>query len=68
VYVLAADLRQVEQVIEFSDPDVTDLCFGGPDHRTLFVTQGPSGCVASVRWPVPGMRLFPDAVRKRESK
>jgi hypothetical protein len=40
----------------------------GPDHQTLFVTQGSSGRVASVRWPVPGMRLLSNAVRKRESK
>ena len=60
VYVLAPDLRRLEQTIAFSDPDNTNVCFGGDDHRTLFVTQATSGRVVSIQWPVPGMRLFPD--------
>jgi gluconolactonase len=46
--------------LEFDDPGVTNVCFGGPDFRTLFVTESRMGRVVSVPWERPGMRLFPD--------
>ena len=58
IYVLAADLRHLDQSIELGDPDPTNLCFGGPDYRTLYVTLGSSGAVVSIEWPVAGLRLF----------
>jgi gluconolactonase len=60
IYVLRPDLTEVEQTLAFTDASVTNLCFGGDDFRTVFVTLGASGSVAAVRWPVPGMVLFPD--------
>lgn len=46
--------------LEFEDRGVTNVCFGGPDFRTLFVTESRMGRVVSVEWERPGMRLFPD--------
>jgi gluconolactonase len=63
VHVLATDLHRLEQTITLSDPAITNLCFGGPDHRTLFITAASEGRVTSIVWPVPGMRLFPDTPR-----
>jgi gluconolactonase len=60
IYVLSPDLTEVEQTLAFTDSAVTNLCFGGDDFRTVFVTLGASGTVATVRWPAPGMILFPD--------
>jgi gluconolactonase len=60
VYVLAAELDRVGQTLAFEDPALTNLCFGGRDFRTLFVTQGETGSVATIRWSVPGMALLPD--------
>jgi gluconolactonase len=60
IYVIAPDLRRLDQTIGLSDPALTNLCFGGADFRTLYVTQGSSGRVVSIEWPVAGMRLFPD--------
>ncbi len=60
LFVLAPDLSRVEQEIALGDPDLTNVCFGGDDFRTLFVTQGSAGRLAAIQWPVPGMRLFPD--------
>jgi gluconolactonase len=58
IYVLAPDLTGVQRTLVCADPALTNLCFGGQDFKTLFVTQGASGSVAAIRWPVPGMVTF----------
>ncbi|UHL64054.1 SMP-30/gluconolactonase/LRE family protein [Paralcaligenes sp. KSB-10] len=36
----------------------TNMCFGGPDMRTLYVTLSASGRLIAIDdWPVPGLRL-----------
>lgn len=39
------------------DRIVTNLCFGGPDLRTLFVTMAHEGQLAAIDWHEPGLRL-----------
>jgi gluconolactonase len=46
-------LRQVPT----GDPWTTNLCFGGPDQRTAYVTLSGRGELAAMPWPVPGLRL-----------
>jgi gluconolactonase len=46
-------LRQVA----FPDRWVTNICFGGGDLRTAFVTLSESGRLVSMPWPEPGLRL-----------
>lgn len=41
---------------EFADPMPTNLCFGGDDLRTAYVTLSETGRVITCRWPVPGLR------------
>lgn len=60
LYVVAPDGGHIESIIPSEDPCPTNVCFGGPDHRTLFVTEGGHGRVTSLRWDVAGMVLFPD--------
>jgi gluconolactonase len=40
-------------------PDVltTNLCFGGPELRTAYVTLSSTGKLVSLPWPRPGLRL-----------
>lgn len=40
-------------------PDLatTNLCFGGPDLRTAFVTQSSTGKLVAIDWPIPGLGL-----------
>ncbi len=40
-------------------PDVypTNICFGGPDMRTAYVTLSDSGQLGVLRWPEPGLKL-----------
>jgi gluconolactonase len=35
----------------------TNICFGGEDLRTAYVTLGRSGTVVTTQWPRPGLRL-----------
>ncbi|MGB3538359.1 MAG: SMP-30/gluconolactonase/LRE family protein [Mesorhizobium sp.] len=36
----------------------TNLAYGGPDGRTLFITEAESGCVMTARVEVPGNPMF----------
>lgn len=40
-----------------SDPHVTNVCFGGPDLRTAYVTTGWTGSIWEIEWPHPGLPL-----------
>ncbi|HCG02094.1 MAG TPA: gluconolaconase [Chloroflexi bacterium] len=53
---VSPDGMRVQQLI-LPDPLVTNLCFGGPDLRTAFITLGGTGQLLAVRWPRPGARL-----------
>jgi gluconolactonase len=48
------------RTVELDDAGPTNVCFGGPDFRTLYVTSSDVGQVLALEWSVPGMRLFPD--------
>jgi gluconolactonase len=41
----------------FPEPYVTNICFGGPDRRTAYVTLSTTGRIARARWPEPGLAL-----------
>lgn len=40
-----------------ADRMVTNLCFGGPDLGTAYVTLSETGRLAACPWPVPGLQL-----------
>ncbi|MDB5446461.1 MAG: gluconolaconase, partial [Phenylobacterium sp.] len=39
------------------DAFVTNICFGGEDRRTAYITLSTTGRIARVRWPEPGLAL-----------
>ncbi len=44
--------------VPLPDPYTTNLCFGGPDLRTVYVTLSGSGKLVAIEgWPVPGLGL-----------
>ena len=48
------------ELVEFvptPDPFTTNICWGGPDRRTAFITLWGSGRLVSCRWPRPGLVL-----------
>ena len=44
-------------LISMPDPMPTNICFGGPNLRTAFVTLGGFGAVVAFRWPCSGASL-----------
>lgn len=53
---VAPDGSGVEQ-ITFEDPLVTNICFGGDDLTTAYVTLSGTGRLARLTWPRPGAPL-----------
>ncbi len=56
ISVIAPDGRLVRQVM-MPDPLTTNICFGGPDLRTAYVTLSGTGRLVSLPWPEAGLRL-----------
>jgi gluconolactonase len=56
ITVISPDGRHVEHH-PMPDPITTNICFGGADLKTAFVTLSWTGQLISVDWPVPGLRL-----------
>jgi gluconolactonase len=44
-------LRQVDM----PDPDTTNICFGGPDMQTAYVTLSSTGTLVAIPWSEPGL-------------
>lgn len=59
VFVVAPGGSSVERELIFDDPEVSNVCFGGPDFKTLYVTLADSGRVVSVGWAVSGLPIPP---------
>jgi gluconolactonase len=56
ITVISPDGRVVRQV---KMPDVypTNICFGGRDMKTAYITLSGAGQLAAMDWPEPGLRL-----------
>ncbi|GAC1343347.1 MAG: SMP-30/gluconolactonase/LRE family protein [Acetobacteraceae bacterium] len=54
--VFAPDGRLLDEVTT-PDSHPTNICFGGPDMRTAWVTLSAGGDLGRMRWPEPGLRL-----------
>ena len=46
-------------VREVKMPDIypTNICFGGADRRTAYITLSDTGRLGAMQWPVPGLKL-----------
>jgi gluconolactonase len=56
----AGQLVAVHPVPQY-DPLVTNICFGGPDHATAYVTSSGRGLLYSMPWPSAGLALQHEA-------
>ncbi|KQS04398.1 gluconolaconase [Sphingomonas sp. Leaf357] len=48
------------ELVEFvatDDPFTTNICWGGPDLRTAYITLSGTGRLVSMDWPRPGLKL-----------
>lgn len=48
---------QVVHHVDTGDLMTTNICFGGPDLRTAYITCSGTGRLVSTPWPYPGLRL-----------
>ncbi len=48
---------QVVRQVKMPDVYPTNICFGGPDLKTAFITLSGTGQLAAMDWPEPGLRL-----------
>ncbi len=59
VWVLNAQAEPVEVLRGPAGASITNIAFGGPDRRTLYVTDSTHGCVLRAEMDVPGLALHP---------
>jgi gluconolactonase len=48
---------EVLEQIPTGDPLTTNICFGGPDFRTAYITLSGTGRLVSMPWPYKGLKL-----------
>lgn len=56
VTVISPDGEVLDQILT-GDALTTNVCFGGPDGRTAYITLSGTGRLVSVPWAYPGLRL-----------
>jgi gluconolactonase len=45
------------EYVEMPDRFTTNICFGGDDLRTAYVTLSGGGRIVACEWPRPGLQL-----------
>jgi gluconolactonase len=48
---------EIVDFVEAPEPYCTNICFGGPDLRTAYITLSGFGRLVAVEWPRPGLPL-----------
>jgi gluconolactonase len=48
---------EILEHVPTGDPYTTNVCFGGPDRRTAYITLSGTGRLVSTPWPCPGAKL-----------
>ena len=48
---------EIVRAVKMPDSYPTNICFGGEDMRTAYVTLSETGRLGRLRWPEPGLRL-----------
>jgi gluconolactonase len=54
--VISPDGKVLRQV-ETGDPMTTNICFGGPDLKTAYITLSGTGQLVAMDWPDAGLKL-----------
>lgn len=56
ITVISPDGQNIEHIAT-DDYMTTNICFGGPDLRTAYLTLSSSGRLVAMDWPRPGLKL-----------
>ena len=57
VHVFAPDGSALEPIVMGAECGLSNLCFGGPDFDTLFITAAAPGEVYATTWSTPGLPI-----------
>ena len=60
ITVISPDGKSIEH-IPMPDPITTNICFGGPDLKTAYITLLATGKLVAIDWPRPGLKLHYNA-------
>lgn len=58
IWMFAADGAPIYRINSCAGPAITNCAFGGPDGRTLYITESSSGHVLVADLPVAGRSLY----------
>ena len=50
--------QPIYRVNSCSSPFITNIAFGGPERKTLYITDSADGCILRAELPVAGRKLF----------
>ena len=56
ITVISPDGSSVE-FVPMPDPLTTNICFGGQDLKTAYITLTSTGKLVAMDWPRPGLKL-----------
>ena len=48
---------EIVRAVKMPDRYPTNICFGGPDMCTAYITLSDSGRLGTMQWPEPGLKL-----------
>jgi gluconolactonase len=48
---------EIVRAVKMPDTYPTNICFGGGDMRTAYITLSDSGRLGTMQWPTPGLKL-----------
>ena len=57
VFVLGPQGEPVARIASCRGRTITNLAFGGPDRRHIFITDSETGAVLTTEWGVAGLRI-----------
>ena len=57
ITVISPNGEKSERISVGNDPLITNICFGGPDMQTAYITLSSTGRLITCRWPRPGLNL-----------
>jgi gluconolactonase len=58
VFVINPDGEPIARILSPRGRTTTNVKFGGPDRKTMYITESSTGSVLSAPWTTPGRRLY----------
>lgn len=58
VFVINPDGEPIARVLSPRGKTTTNIKFGGPDRKTMYITESSSGSILSAPWAIPGRKLY----------